>query len=111
MCKELLELNRSLEWTYTLLYLKWITNKDLWYSYRELCSMLCSNLDERGIWGRKDTCMSVAESLHHSPETITTLLTGYTPKQNKKFFKKRTLGFSESTPTLLKNGEKGWKWS
>ena len=88
MYKELLKLNRSLGWTCTLLYLKWITNKDLRYSYRELCSMLCSNMDERGIWGRMNTCMSVAESLHCSPETITTLLIVYTPIQNKKFFKK-----------------------
>ena len=32
----------------TLLYLKWITNKDLLY-HMELCSMLCGNLDGRGI--------------------------------------------------------------
>ena len=34
-----------------------------------------------------------AESLHYSPETTTTLLTGYTPVQNKEFkvyFKKET---------------------
>ena len=33
-----------------------------------------------------DTCICVTESLHYSPETIT-LLTGYTPIQNKKKFK------------------------
>ena len=33
-----------------LLCLKWITNKDLLY-HMELCSMLCGNLDGRGIWG------------------------------------------------------------
>ena len=40
---------------YTLLYLKWITNKDLlcW----ELCSMLRGSLDGKGVWGRMDTCM------------------------------------------------------
>ena len=53
---------------YTLLCFKWITNKDL--PYRELCSMLCDSLDGRGIWGRLDTCICMAESLHCSPETI-----------------------------------------
>ena len=36
---------------YRLLYLKWITNKDLLYSIGN-CSMLCGSLDERGVWGR-----------------------------------------------------------
>ena len=39
-------------------------------------SELCASLDERGIW-RMDTCVWMAESLHCSPETITTLLTDY----------------------------------
>ena len=30
---------------------------------RELCSMLCDSLDERGGWGRMDTCVCVAETL------------------------------------------------
>ena len=41
---------------YTLLYLKWITNKDLLYS----------------------TCICMAEFFHCSLETVTTLLIGYT---------------------------------
>ena len=52
-------------------------------SHRELCSM-CGSLDGRGVWGRMDTCIWMAESLHCSPETITTLLIGYTLIQNKK---------------------------
>ena len=32
-----------------------------------------------------DTCMCRAESLHRPPETITTLLIGYSPIQNKRF--------------------------
>ena len=32
-----------------------------------------------------DTCLCMAESLPCSPETIMTLLIGYTPIQNKKF--------------------------
>jgi len=34
-----------------------------------------------------DTGMCMPESLCCSPEAITTLLTGYTPTQNKTFFK------------------------
>ena len=36
-----------------------------------------------------DTCMCMAESLCCSPETITTLLIGYIPIQNKKLQKKK----------------------
>ena len=43
----------------------------------ELCSTLCANLDGSGIWGKMNTCLCMAESLHGSPETITTLLIGY----------------------------------
>ena len=35
--------------------------------------------------GRMDTCIPMAESLHCSPEAITTLLTGYTMIKNKVF--------------------------
>ena len=38
-----------------------------------------------------DTCIRVAESLHCSPETITTLLISYSPIQNKKLKKKKNL--------------------
>ena len=51
----------------------------------ELCSMLCGNLDGRGVWGRTDTSMCMAEPLGCSPETVTALLTSSTPIQNKKF--------------------------
>ena len=47
--------------------------------HRELCSMLCGSLDGRGVWGRMDTCICMAESLCCAPETITTLFIGYTP--------------------------------
>ena len=54
--------------------------------------MLCASQDGRGIWGRMDTCISMAESLPCSPETITTLLVGYTQYKIKslKFEKKET---------------------
>ena len=38
--------------------------------HMELCSMLCGSLDGRGVWGRMDTCLYMAESLHCSLETI-----------------------------------------
>ena len=50
----------------------------------ELGSMLCANVDGRGVWGRMNTCMCMAESLRSSPETTTTLLISCTSKQNKK---------------------------
>ena len=50
----------------------------------ELCPMLYGSLDGRGVWGRMDTRMCLAESLCRPPETIITLLIGYIPIQNKK---------------------------
>jgi len=43
--------------------------------------------DGRWIRGRMGTCIFVTESLGHSPETTTTLLTSYTPIQNKNLKK------------------------
>ena len=37
------------------------------------------------VWGRMGSCIGLAESLCCPPETITTLLFGYTSIQNKKF--------------------------
>ena len=34
------------------------------------------------VWGRMDTYICMTESLHCSPETITRLLTDYTPIEN-----------------------------
>ena len=56
--------------------------------YMELCSMLCGSLDRRGVWGRTDTCICMAEFLQYPTETITTLLIGYITIQNKKLKKK-----------------------
>ena len=36
--------------------------------------MLCGSLERRGVWGRMDTCIHMAELLCSSPETITLLL-------------------------------------
>ena len=59
-----------------LLYLTRITDKD---------SVLRGSLGGRGVWGRVDTRICVAESLPCSPETVTTLLISCTPIQSKKF--------------------------
>ena len=37
--------------------------------------MLCDSLDGRGVWGRMDTCICMAESLCCPGETITMLFT------------------------------------
>ena len=42
--------------------------------------------------GGMDTWICMAESLHCSPETITTLLIGYTPMQKRKLKKVNYLG-------------------
>ena len=49
----------------------------------ELCLMLCGSLDGRGFGGGMGTCVCMAESLHCSPETITTWLIYYTQIQIK----------------------------
>ena len=48
----------------------------------ELCSLLCASLDGKVVGERMGTCICMAESLHYSPETIKTLLIGYSPIQN-----------------------------
>ena len=70
---------------YTRLYLKWISNRDLLTVYhRELCSMLGGSLDGKGVWGENGLCTRMAESLCCPPETIITLLIGYTQILKKK---------------------------
>ena len=73
---------------YTLLYLKWITNKDH-------CTVQGTLLDVMGQPGWEESFgengymyIYIAESFHCSPETITTLLIGYTSIKNKKLKKK-----------------------
>ena len=53
--------------------------------------MLCGSLDRRGVWGRMDTCICMTESLCCPPEFIITLLISYTPIQNLKVQKKKTI--------------------
>ena len=69
--------------------------------HRGLCSTLYGSLDGRGVWGRMDTyiyvCVCLAESIHCSPKTITTLLTSCTPTENKKF---KILPYDPAIPLL-----------
>ena len=63
---------------YTLFYLEQITNQQgATISYLEFCSMLCGSIDGRGVWGRVDMCICMAESFHCPPETVTILLICY----------------------------------
>ena len=72
---------------YTLLRLKRVHHGPA-LQHMELCSRWCGSRAGREVWGRMDTRVYVAESLHCSPETITALLMGCTPVQNKKFERK-----------------------
>ena len=45
----------------------------------KLSSMSCGSLDGKGVWGRMDTCIGMAESFCCPPETISTLLVCYIP--------------------------------
>ena len=97
---------------YTLLYLKWIANRDLLCSTGISAQCLVAavflpggsprteepgrvgksqaglgdqaqhSLDGRGPWGRMDTRICVAVPLHCSAETITTSFIGHTPVRN-----------------------------
>ena len=41
------------------------------------------SLGGRGVWGRMDTCVCMAESIHCSPETVTSLLIDSNIKNKK----------------------------
>ena len=74
---------------YTVLYLKWITNKDLLYSAgtSTQCYVAAWMGGEfGGEWIRVD----MAVSLCCSPETITTLFINYNPKQKVLKIKKKS---------------------
>ena len=60
-------------------------NNEWMNTYCRAHEVLCGSLGGRGVWGRIDTCICMAESLHSSPESITMLLIGYISIQNKKF--------------------------
>ena len=64
---------------YILLYLKWMTDKDLPHSTWNSAQCYVA------AWMGIDTRICIAESLCCSPETTTTLLIGYALIQNTKF--------------------------
>ena len=77
--------------------------------HRKLCSGLWCSMDGRGIWGRMDTSICMAESLWK----YKTWLISYTPLQNKKFFKKKSAFLCDQSiccapivikPSLLQGG-------
>ena len=68
---------------YTLLYLKWIANKDLLSSTGNSAQCDVAAWME-GSLGEMDSYVCLAESLHCSPKTIT-LFISYAPIQNKTF--------------------------
>ena len=88
-CSKQKETHRLREWTYgyqggvcdahvTLLYLKWVTNKDLWYSTENSAQGYVAAWmggEFEGEWIH--VCVCVAESLWCSPETITTLFVNW----------------------------------
>ena len=75
---------------YTVLYLKWIANKDLLYSTGNSAQYDEAAWMGQCFGGRMDMCMWMVESLHCSSEIVTTLLIGYSQyeikssKQDKK---------------------------
>ena len=48
----------------TLLYLKMDNQQGPLVYHRKLYLMLCDSLDGRGVWGRMEKCMYMAESFH-----------------------------------------------
>ena len=68
---------------YTLLYVKWITNKDYCIAHETLPNV---NWQPRWEVCRKmGTFICMAEFLCSSHETVTILLIGYTSKEGKIF--------------------------
>ena len=61
--------------------------------------MLCATWMGGGL----DTCICMAKCLHCSPETITTLLIGYTPIQNKKCLKRSLYQYCLTSGNKQKN--------
>ena len=65
-----------------LLYLKWITNRTSCIAQEILLNVVWKPGWEVS-WGSMDECIHVAQSLCCPPETITTLLIGYIPKNKQ----------------------------
>ena len=68
-------------------FMKWITNKNVLYSTCNSAQCYVPAWMGREFGG-KWTCICMAESLHSSPQNITTLLIAYIPMQMFLLFKK-----------------------
>ena len=69
---------------YTLLYLKWVTNKYLLYSTWNSVQCYVSAWMGREFEGRMDTYMYISKSLCCSPETITLFVNQLYPNTKQK---------------------------
>ena len=49
---------------------KQMNQQGLTVQHRQLCSGLCGSLDRRGVWGRMDTSICMAESLWKHPNMV-----------------------------------------
>ena len=57
---------------------------DQWEGSQKGGRLLCSSLDRKGAWERKDTCICMAEPLCYSPEAVIALLISCTPQYKIK---------------------------
>ena len=71
------EIKELLSKTLYYCYIKMVNSQGPIIYHMDLCSVLCGSLDGRGVWGRMDTCVCMAECLRCSPEIITMLLISY----------------------------------
>ena len=70
---------------YILLYLKWITIRSYYTEHGILFNVMWQPGWEESLLENGYRYIHMAESLCCASETITMLLTGYTPTPNKKF--------------------------
>ena len=82
---------------YTLLYLKWVTKKDLLCSTGNFVQCYAAAWMESEFGDRVDTSIFMAESLYYSPETITHCLLKAIPQYKIENLKKK----KERQPSLL----------
>ena len=57
----------------------------------ELCSLLWSRLDGRGLWGGIHTCICMAKSFRCSPETLTTVFVNCLYPNTKQTIKQKNI--------------------
>ena len=76
---------------YTVVYLKWITNRDLLYSTGNSAQCYVAAWMEGELGGERIHVCCMAECLLWSPETITTLLIGDTQHKIKSFKRRESL--------------------